>query len=72
VAAKAADELRPEDLASYLLKLADTFNRWYQRDSVIHEQDMGAREAKAILVKLVRDVLSSGLGVLGVPVLERM
>jgi arginyl-tRNA synthetase len=33
---------------------------------------MGAREAKAILVKLVRDVLSSGLGVLGVPVLERM
>jgi arginyl-tRNA synthetase len=72
VAAKAADELRPEDLASYLLKLADTFNRWYQRDSVIHEPDIGAREAKAVLVKLVRDVLSSGLEILGVPVLERM
>jgi arginyl-tRNA synthetase len=72
VAAKAADELRPEDLASYLLKLADTFNRWYQRDSVIHEPDIGAREAKAVLVKLVKDVLSSGLEILGVPVLERM
>ncbi len=72
ISAKAADELRPEDLASYLLKLADTFNKWYQRDSVIHEPDKGAREAKAVLVKLVKDVLSSGLEILGVPVLERM
>ncbi len=72
IAAKAADELRPEDLASYLLRLSDTFNKWYQRDSVIHEPDVGVREAKAVLVKLVRDVLSSGLEVLGIPVLERM
>ena len=72
VAAKAADELRPEDLASYLLRLADIFNKWYQRDSVIHEPDVGAREAKAVLVKLVEDALYSGLAILGVPVLERM
>jgi len=72
VAAKAADELRPEDIASYLLGLSDTFNKWYQRDSVIHEPDVGVREAKAVLVKLVKNVLSSGLEVLGVPVLERM
>lgn len=72
ISAKAADELRPEDLASFLLRLADTFNKWYQRDSVIHEPDLGAREAKALLVKLVRDVIGSGLSLLGVPVLERM
>ncbi|MEM2224329.1 MAG: arginine--tRNA ligase [Acidilobaceae archaeon] len=72
ISAKAIDELRPEDIASYLLKLADIFNRWYQRDSVIHEQNIGFREAKALLVKLVRDALSSGLTLLGVPVLERM
>ncbi len=72
VSAKAADELRPEDLAAYLLKLADIFNKWYQKDSVIHEKDTEAREAKAVLVKLVKDTLSSGLTLLGVTPLERM
>lgn len=72
ISAKAADELRPEDLAAYLLKLADIFNKWYQKDSVIHEKDPGAREAKATLVKLVKDTLSSGLTLLGVTPLERM
>ncbi|MEN3000183.1 MAG: arginine--tRNA ligase [Acidilobaceae archaeon] len=72
VAAKAADELRPEDLASYLLKLADLFNKWYQKDSVIKEPNVGFREGKAAMVQLAAHVLSSGLSVLGVPPLRRM
>lgn len=72
VAAKAADDMAPEDLASYLLKLADQFNSWYQEDSVIHEPDPGARNAKACLVRLVKDVLHDGLMLLGVEPLERM
>ncbi|MCS7106777.1 MAG: arginine--tRNA ligase [Acidilobaceae archaeon] len=72
VAAKAADELRPEDLASYLLKLADLFNKWYQKDSVIREPNAGLREGKAAMVQLVSQVLGSGLSLLGVPPLKRM
>jgi arginyl-tRNA synthetase len=72
VAAKAADDLAPEDLASYLLRLADMFNKWYERDTVIHEEDEGARHAKAALVKLVRDTLGSGMRLLGVEPLEKM
>ena len=72
VAAKAADDMAPEDLASYLLRLADLFNSWYPGDSVIHEPDRGARECKALLVHHVRETLSSGLGLLGVPAPERM
>ena len=72
VAAKAADDLAPEDLASYLLRLADRFNSWYQKDSVIHEVDEGAKHAKAALVKLVRDTIAAGLTLLGVEPLARM
>ncbi len=71
-AAKAADDMAPEDLASYLLDLADEFNSWYQVDTVIREPDVGARECKAMLVALVKDVLGHGLRLLGVPPLERM
>lgn len=72
VASKAIDEMRPEDLAAYLLRLADTFNRWYQKDSVIKDPDARSREAKAMLVELVRAVMGSGLPLLGVPLLSRM
>lgn len=72
VAAKAADELRPEDLASFLLKLADYFNKWYERDPVIKEPRYEFREAKALLVEAVRDALRAGLEALGIPPIERM
>ncbi len=72
VAAKAADDLAPEDLATYLLKLADQFNSWYQKDSVIHEPDKGARECKALIVHHFKENLALGLSLLGVPAPERM
>ncbi len=72
VAAKAADDLAPEDLAVYLLRLADSFNSWYQVDTVIHERDLGKRECKALLVEVIADVLEHGLNLLGVPPLRRM
>ncbi|MEB3779088.1 MAG: arginine--tRNA ligase [Desulfurococcales archaeon] len=72
VSAKAADDLAPEDLTAYLIKLADAFNSWYQKDTVIHEKDPGARNYKAALVKLIKEVLASGMNLIGVPPLERM
>ncbi len=71
-AAKSADDLAPELLAAYLLKLADAFNSWYQEDSVIREPDAGARACKALLVDLVRSALSNGMRLLGIPVMEKM
>ncbi len=69
---KAADELRPELLVSYVLKLADTFNAWYPRDHVIREQDPGLRNFKLALVYATKQVLRNIMKILGVPVLERM
>lgn len=72
VAAKAADDMAPEDLAVYLLKLADEFNSWYQVDPVIREPDEGVRECKALIVEYFRQSLRHGLGLLGIPAPERM
>ncbi len=72
VSAKAADDMAPEDLANYLLKLADEFNSWYQRDTVIHEQSEGKRNYKAMLVKLVMSTLEDGMRLLGVPPIPKM
>ncbi|MCE4611120.1 MAG: arginine--tRNA ligase [Desulfurococcales archaeon] len=72
VSAKAADDLAPEDLASYLLRLADMFNKWYEKDPVIHEPEEPLRHAKAALVTLIRDTLGAGMNLLGVEPLPRM
>jgi len=71
-AAKAADDLAPEDLTTYLLKVADSFNAWYQKDPVIRERDEGMKYCKAAMVKLVSETLKEGLELLGIPPLRRM
>lgn len=71
-AAKAADDLAPEDLAAYLVRLADQFNSWYQVDQVIRDPDPGSRECKAALVKLIADTLEEGMKLLGIPPTPRM
>ncbi len=72
VFAKAADEMRPEILVNYVLKLADTFNTWYQKDPVIHEPDPAKRNFKLALVYTVKTILASTLEILGVTPLEKM
>ncbi|MCE4624552.1 MAG: arginine--tRNA ligase [Desulfurococcales archaeon] len=71
-AAKAADDLAPEILATYLIGLADVFNSWYQYDSVIGEPSEGAKYCKAVLVRTVKEALKNGLALLGVEAPERM
>lgn len=72
IVAKAADDMDPEVLATYLLNLADIFNSWYSEDPVIHEPDEGRRDFKLLLVKSIRTVVGTGLKLLGIKPLERM
>jgi arginyl-tRNA synthetase len=69
---KAADEMKPEIIVTYLNKLADTFNTWYQRDPVLREQDPKRRNFKLALVYTVKTVLANALNLIGVIPLERM
>jgi arginyl-tRNA synthetase len=69
---KAIDELKPEDIASELIKISDLFNSWYQEDPVIREPNLGARACKIYLVRGVRQVLGIGLRALGITPLEKI
>jgi len=71
-AAKAADDLAPEDLATYLIRLSDLFNTWYQKDPVIREKDPGAKHCKAAMVMFISETLRRGLELLGIPPLRKM
>jgi arginyl-tRNA synthetase len=72
VAAKASDDLSPEDLASYLINLSDLFNQWYEADSVLYEKEYNVKEAKAFLVYLVKQVLEQGMHLLGIPIVKKL
>ncbi|MDT7887965.1 MAG: arginine--tRNA ligase [Desulfurococcales archaeon] len=69
---KAIDELKPEDIASMLIRISDLFNSWYQEDQVIREPNPGVRAYKVHLVRGVRQVLGKGLKALGINPIEKI
>lgn len=69
VVTKAATELMPHYICTYLYELAQTFNRFYEHSRVIGDE----REALRLqLVELYADVLRDGLGLLGITAPDRM
>ena len=70
-AAKAADELRPHLIASYLYSLAKKLNEYYHAHQILKAEDK-IRNARILLICAVRQVIKNGLGLLGIDVLERM
>lgn len=69
---QAADELRPEVLATYLNDLSTLFNSYYEKVDVIHEKDCDVREARLMLVYAVKVVLGNGIKLLGIEPVELM
>ncbi|WFO75289.1 arginine--tRNA ligase [Desulfurococcaceae archaeon MEX13E-LK6-19] len=66
ITSKAADDLSPELLASYLLTLADEFNRWYGEERIIDESDKGLMNLKLAITYGVRHVIGHGLRLFGI------
>ena len=71
VVAKAADELRPDLIASYLNFLAQEFNKYYDSVRIILK-DKELACARLAVVKAVATVLRNGLGLLGIVPPEKM
>jgi len=69
---KTSKDLDPEILVTYLNKLADTFNYWYDSEPILHEPDEGIKQFKLFLTYSVGIVLRNGLHVLGIEALERI
>jgi arginyl-tRNA synthetase len=66
---QAVNELLPHYVCVYMYELAQTFNRFYERNRVVGDP----RQAERLeLVNAYADVLRSGMGVLGVSAPDRL
>lgn len=65
----ALSEYSPHHICTYLYELSQTFNKFYEKSRVIGDTRAGERKA---LVEAYEKVLSHGLGILGMPKLEKM
>ncbi len=71
VIAEVEEELLPNRLCSYLFELSQIFNRFYDQVPVL-KADEPARASRLALCRLTADTLRLGLGLLGIPTLDRM
>ena len=71
VIAEVEAELLPNRLCSYLFELSQVFNRFYDQVPVL-KADEPARSSRLALCRLTAATLKLGLGLLGIPTLERM
>jgi arginyl-tRNA synthetase len=69
VVGKAAGELMPHHICTYLYELAQTFNSFYEHNRVIGDDRQAVR---LTLVSHYADTLSSGLKLLGIAAPDRM
>lgn len=67
-----ADGLEPHRLCGYLYDLASAFSAFFDQCPVLGAQDAATRDARLKLCDLARRVLEDGLGVLGLPTVEKM
>ncbi|MFZ0408339.1 MAG: arginine--tRNA ligase [Cyanobium sp.] len=71
VIAEVEQELLPNRLCAYLFELSQVFNRFYDQLPVL-KAEPAVRAARLALCRLTADTLKLGLGLLGIPTLERM
>ncbi len=70
VIARAAAELEPHHVTTYLTELASVFNSWYAAERVIIDGKVSSGNLE--LIKAVKNILSSGLHTLGIKAPEQM
>ncbi|WP_291767875.1 arginine--tRNA ligase [Caldivirga sp. UBA161] len=68
---RVSEDLKLENLVSFINRLALEFNTFYEKYPVINAEP-GLREFRLALVKAVKIVLENSMGILGIPVLSRM
>jgi arginyl-tRNA synthetase len=69
---QAAAELNPSILATTLFELAQTFNHYWHSTPFLHNDDADLVVSRVALCRTVRQVLYNGMGLMGIPFLDRM
>jgi len=68
---EAADQLKPEALASYASTVAEKFHEYYEKADVIHVDEQ-VKNARAALVAAIQIALRNSMALLGIELNERM
>ena len=71
ITAKAVSQLKPHLIANHLQLLADSFNSFYHACPVITD-DKGLMAARIALIQAVKQVLETGLNLVGIDAVDRM
>ena len=72
VFAESADNLKPEQIASYANMLAEKFHEYYEKVNVLRADPPALRAARLMLVRALRVVLANSMNVLGISLSEKM
>ncbi len=72
VVTQVADTAEPHRLCAYLFEVASLFTTFYEQCPVLKADDDETRRSRLALCAAVLRVLTSGLGLLGVPLPDRM
>ena len=68
---EAADQLKPEELATYASAVAEKFHEYYEKADVIHAEEQ-VKNARAALVAAIQIVLRNSMALLGIILNDRM
>ena len=69
---RAVDSLELSVVTQYLLELAQKFNSFYHKYPILNEKDPAERQRRAVCAEVFRRTMVAALGLLGIPVPERM
>lgn len=72
VVTQVADTAEPHQLCSYVFEVASLFTTFYEQCPVLKAEDEETRQSRLALCAAVLRVLTTGLGLLGVPLPDRM
>ena len=69
---KAAFEYKPSLITRLLLDLCQSFNEYYHKHHILNDEDKETTAARVLLVNGVKQVLATGLNLLGIDALDEM
>jgi arginyl-tRNA synthetase len=69
---RAVDSLELSVVTQYLLDMAQKFNSFYHKYPILPEKDPAERQRRAVCAEVFRRTMVGALGLLGIPVPERM
>lgn len=72
VVENAAEELAPHKICSYIYDLSNAFNKFYHETKILSEEDAEKKAGYISLINLAKQVLETGIDLLGFEAPERM